>query len=138
MADARLVSGGGAPWELLRAFACVVKARWLVDVLRQVGSAGDYNCYSVVFAERHNLLSTTLTAQADLPVRNTHVSVFAVANVVFQVVICFWFWRRIGETLSWFWGEMEERLSRPGTAKKMTIIVLVFLGYCWGFNVLYF
>ena len=33
--DPRMLSASGAPWEILRAFCHVVKARWLMDVLRR-------------------------------------------------------------------------------------------------------
>ena len=37
--DARLLEASGEPWELVRAFCHVVKARWLIDVLRKTPGA---------------------------------------------------------------------------------------------------
>lgn len=64
--DVRLLDAVGEPWDLLRAFCHVVKARWLIDVLRRNPGAAP-RCDLSVLLKAHDAAQTMLAARGWLP-----------------------------------------------------------------------
>ena len=64
--DPRLLDANEEPWELLRAFCHVVKARWLIDLLRRTpGSAP--RCELGQLLEAHDASQAMLVTRGWLP-----------------------------------------------------------------------
>ena len=66
MGDARLVEADGEPWEVLRQFAHVVKARWLIDLLRRAPGAAP-KCELSLILKAHDAAQAQLAEAGWLP-----------------------------------------------------------------------
>ena len=64
--DARLLDGTGEPWDLIRAFCHVVKARWLIDLLRRTPGAAP-RCELSVLLAAHDASQALLAQRGWLP-----------------------------------------------------------------------
>merc|ERR1711938_381371 len=64
--DVRIVEGLGEPWDLVRAFADVVKARWLMDLLRRTPGAAP-RCELSEILKAHDDAQALLAARGWLP-----------------------------------------------------------------------
>lgn len=64
--DARIVEATGEPWDLLRAFSDVVKARWLMDLLRRTPGAAP-RCELAEILKAHDHGQAILAERGWLP-----------------------------------------------------------------------